>query len=139
MNTDVVSICRELVRQSAHCVDAGHYAELAELFTVDAVLVRPNGSRLEGREAILKAYQQTHNDLIKRHLVIQTTVQSLNSTSATAFTQVVLWKELPHDAASPPVVPPRAQQILGSYEDSLRIDNGRWLIAHRVAQFLLQS
>jgi len=138
MSQDPIAQCQALVLQAARCVDAGQYAELSALFTVDAVLIRPNGAELRGREAIQKSYQAGHTELIKRHIVTQSVCVSQSPGSLKLLTTVILWKELPA-APEGNTGLPKAEQILGEFEDEFASDGEVWLIRHRTARFLLRG
>ena len=66
--------CRELVLRAAACADAHDAAGLAALFTAEALLVRPDGTTLEGPAAIEAAYRQRPAERITRHLVTNSLV-----------------------------------------------------------------
>ena len=60
--------CERLVIDSARFNDERQWAALAALYTQAGVVVRPNGQRLEGREAIEAAYAAGPPDRVTRHL-----------------------------------------------------------------------
>jgi hypothetical protein len=138
MSQSQMDQCKALVVEAARCVDAGQYAALSELFTLDAVLIRPNGAELRGRDAIRKSYEAGHTELVKRHLVTQSVCLSQSPTTVKLLTTVILWKEL----TAPPdghTGLPRAEQILGEFEDEFATGGEACLIRHRVARFLLRA
>ena len=83
--------CRTLIETSVRHVDAGDAPAFAALFTEDAVLVRPNGSLLEGRAAIHAAYAQRAADRVTRHLVTNVAVTLEDGGRAQARSYVLLW------------------------------------------------
>ena len=66
--------CRELIERSARCVDDGDARAFAELFTENAILVRPSGQALQGREAIFQTYAGRPPERITRQLASTTPV-----------------------------------------------------------------
>lgn len=138
MAADHIAQCRSIVLQAAHCVDAGQYAELCEWFTPDAVLVRPNGAELRGREAIRQSYEAGHTELVKRHLVTQSVCLAQSADSLKLLSTVLLWKQLPLSSEASAGLP-KAEQILGEFEDEFVSVAGRWLMRRRIARFLLRA
>jgi uncharacterized protein (TIGR02246 family) len=132
--------CSELVLRAAACVDGNDAAGLAQLFAEDAVLVRPNGAALHGREAIQAAYAQRPADRITRHLVTNTVVEVESPTRARALSYVLLWTGSTADAAGPNGRPAQSRQVVGEFDDrfSFTPDAG-WLLQRREARFVLHS
>jgi len=132
--------CSELVLRAVACVDGNDAARLARLFAEDAVLVRPNGAALHGREAIRDAYAQRPADRITRHLVTNTVVEVESPTRARALSYVLLWTGSATDAAGPNGRPAQPRQVVGEFDDrfSFTPDAG-WLIQRREARFVLHS
>jgi ketosteroid isomerase-like protein len=128
--------CRDLVQQAAARTDAQDHAGFAALFTPGAVLVRPNGQSLLGREAIEASYRARPADRITRHLLCGTVFGACEADAAQATTQVLLWSG---DAESElgPFGRRSPQQVLGAFEDRLEHTPEGWRIAHRVASFTL--
>lgn len=130
--------CRDLVLRAAACADAGDAQALAQLFTEDGVLVRPNAEPLRGRAAIHAAYAQRPAGRITRHLVSNTLVEFDTPVAAQALSYVVLWAGAQSDADGPSGRPAAARQMVGEFADRfLRMADGRWLIQRREARFVL--
>lgn len=130
--------CRELIETSVQHVDDGKAAAFAALFAPDAVLVRPNGSLLEGRAAIEAAYAQRPATRITRHLVSNVVVTLDGTDSARARSYVLLWSSDAIEAD--PVYGRRAdaRQLVGEFEDQLsRRADGQWQLQSRQARFVL--
>ena len=131
--------CRELVLRAAAAADANDPAALASLFTDDAVLVRPNAEPLRGREAIRQAYAQRAPDRITRHLVSNSLVTALSPLEASVRSLVLLWTGQGSDEAGPQGRPAHARQLVGEFDDELRLTAEGWRIARRVARFVLHT
>ncbi|WP_225784354.1 SgcJ/EcaC family oxidoreductase [Xenophilus sp. Marseille-Q4582] len=132
--------CRTLVETSVRHVDAGDAAAFAALFAEDAVLVRPNGSRLEGRAAIQAAYAQRAPGRLTRHLVTNVAVTLEAGGRARARSYVLLWSGATPEAD--PVYGRRAEarQLVGEFDDEMVRDaQGEWRLLRRHASFVLHS
>src|SRR5262245_6061528 len=70
--------CERLLLDFAYFSDSQNHDALAALFTLDGVMIRPNGDSLSGRDAIRKAYQARPAGRIIRHICtnIRITVES---------------------------------------------------------------
>ncbi|KAF1023822.1 MAG: hypothetical protein GAK30_00188 [Paracidovorax wautersii] len=130
--------CQELILRSASHVDAGQALAFSELFTVDAVLIRPSGDKLVGREAIRDAYASRPAGRITRHLLSNIVVEFCDENTALARSYVLLWSttrgaedESGHGGASP-------KQAVGEFADRLvKLAGGLWLIQARHASFVM--
>jgi uncharacterized protein (TIGR02246 family) len=130
--------CRDLVLRAAACADAGDAQALAQLFTEDGVLVRPNAEPLQGRAAIHAAYSQRPAGRITRHLVSNTLVEFDTALAARALSYVLLWAGVQSDEDGPCGRPAAARQMVGEFADHFaRMADGRWLIRRREARFVL--
>jgi len=131
--------CTRLVLLAAAHVDRGEPAALAALFTPDAVLVRPGGTALHGREAIQAAYEQRPAERITRHLVSNTLVDLVSDSEARAQSQVLLWTGSTTDAAGPRGRPASGGPVVGAFDDRFVKTPEGWRIAHRTASFVLHA
>ena len=132
--------CRTLIETSVRHVDAGDAPAFAALFTEDAVLVRPNGSLLEGRAAIHAAYAQRAADRVTRHLVTNVAVTLEDGGRGQARSYVLLWTGSMPEAD--PVFGRRAdaRQLIGEFDDELiQGADGEWRLQRRHARFVLHS
>lgn len=130
--------CRDLVQLAVARTDAQDHEGFVALFTPDAVLVRPNGAALSGREAIVASYRERPANRITRHLLCGTLFTACDEAAAAATTQVLLWSGHADDVAGP-FGRPSPRQVLGAMEDRFVRTPDGWRIAHRVASFSLFS
>ena len=131
--------CSRLVLLAAECADHHRAAEFAALFAPDAVLSRPNGEPLRGREAIRQAYAQRPADRITRHVVTNTRVDVLSDSEARATSVVLLWAGSINDEAGPRGRPAQPGQVLGEFDDRFALTPEGWRIVSRRASFLLHG
>ena len=131
--------CRELVLRCAACADANDAAGLAALFALEATLVRPDGTALQGRAAIAAAYQLRPAERITRHLVSNSIVDIASPQAARVHSSVLLWSGTTADAESPQGRPAHTRQIVGSFDDHCVLTPAGWRIAQRRASFVLHS
>lgn len=132
--------CRELIERSARCVDDGDARGFADLFTENAILVRPSGQVLQGREAIFEAYAGRPPERITRHLVCNVLITLEVADRASARSDVLFWSGSTSAAGSPSGRPADARQLVGAFADTLvRGADGGWRIQRREATFVLYS
>jgi hypothetical protein len=73
-----------------------------------------------------------------RHLVAGSVVDFRAPDEALAISKVLLWTAVPDGAAGPFGRRAQSRQVVGEFEDTLRLcSDGLWRIAHRQARFLL--
>ena len=130
--------CRALVLTAAEAVDAGDAAGFAALFTPDAVLVRPDGSQLQGQAAITQAYAARDPDRLTQHLLCNHTVAlDVAQGRAVSRCKVLLWSGrhsvLPGQQGRPAEGPTQ----VGAFLDTLRLTADGWRIQSRHAHFVL--
>lgn len=135
----IVSACQQTILRAAAAADAGDAAALANLFTVDAVLERPNAAPLQGRDAIRLAYAGRPAERITRHLVTNTLVDVISLDKAHASSLVLLWTGSRNDEAGAHGRPADARQLVGEFEDDLVATDEGWRIARREAEFVLYT
>jgi len=82
--------CGRLIADSAVFNDRRMWAALAALYVPDGVVVRPNGQRLRGREAIEASYAGGPPDRVTRHLCSNVRVEVDDANSAHATTTVLI-------------------------------------------------
>lgn len=128
--------CRDTIARTAACTDQQAHEAFAHLFTEDAQLLRPGGQALNGRAAILAAYQARPAERITHHLLVGTVVDVASESSATATTRVLLYKADARHPPGPEGRPAQGPALVGRFEDRLVPDaQGRWLICERRASF----
>jgi uncharacterized protein (TIGR02246 family) len=130
--------CRDLVVRAAHCTDSHRHEDFAALFAPDAVLTRPGGEPLRGREAILASYRTRPVDRITRHLVTGSVIELASATQARGLSYVLLWGGDLTDAEGPSGRPAR-RQVMGEFEDVFSLTAEGWRIARRDARFVLYA
>ncbi|CAM4166714.1 nuclear transport factor 2 family protein [Kerstersia similis] len=131
----VKTACRELVLHTAALADQGDFAAMAEQFSKDAVLQRPGGEPLQGRQAILDSYLTRPAERISMHLILGTRFTEVHATHACAITQVQLWNALATDSPGPFGRPARGRELVGHFHDEFRLEQGTWKILRRAAGF----
>lgn len=129
--------CRRVVLETARTVDEQDYSAFAQLFTSDGILLRPDGSRLEGRAAIEQAYAQRDQNRLTRHLVTNHGVTVHSPTRATSSCGILLWTGWHSDASGPHGRRASPDQMVGEFLDELTMTPAGWRIQHREARFIL--
>lgn len=130
--------CRDVVRRAAMKLDANDLDGFASLFTRDAVVVRPGKEPLRGVAALIESYRARPPGHMTRHLVAGSVVDLRAPDEAHAVSNVLLWTAVPDDAPGPFGRRAQSRQVVGEFEDTLRLcSDGLWRIAHRQARFLL--
>lgn len=131
----VKTACRELIMQTAAYADAGDFDAMTQQFSSAAILQRPGGEPLEGRDAILASYRARPAERISQHLLLGTRFTHVSAEQASAITQVQLWNALSTDAPGPFGRPARGRALVGHFKDELCLENGEWKIQRREAGF----
>jgi len=130
--------CRALVLQGADAVDGGDAQGFAALFVPEGTLVRPDGSVLQGRAAIAKAYAARDPDRHTQHLVCNQQVSvDLEAGTAQARSKVLLWTGRHSSPSTPQGRQADAISQLGEFVDQLDHTPDGWRIRSRHAQFIL--
>ncbi|MFA7625241.1 MAG: nuclear transport factor 2 family protein [Pusillimonas sp.] len=138
-NLAVQVVCKDLVARSAQYSDQQDYASFVQLFTEDAVLTRPGGSPLVGRDAILASYRSKPAERLTLHFVTNTVVTDITASSASMSSYVLLWSsstDLPVEAFGRKA---NARQVAGMFEDRVVLTDHGWKIAERRAKFSMYS
>mgnify|MGYP003352854520 CR=1 FL=1 len=132
--------CRSVVVRAAEAVDAGDAAGFAALFDVQGVLVRPDGSVLQGRAAIQAAYAARDPDRLTQHLIANQLVSvDLEAGMASVRSKVLLWTGKHSTPSTPQGREADAQTQVGEFLDTLvRTDDG-WRLRGREARFILRK
>lgn len=130
--------CRDLVLAAADAVDGRDFLAFADLFEMRGVLVRPDGTELVGRPAIVAAYAARDPERLTRHLVSNQRVRvDLAAGTAQAACTVLLWSGRHSDALTPRGRPADALQQVGEIRDLLAKTPEGWRIRRREAWFTL--
>ena len=134
------SACRALVLAAADAVDRQDHAAFVALFTLDGVLVRPDGTLLQGRDAIHAAYAARPAERMTRHLICNQAVQlGPDATTATSRCTVLLWSGRRSDPETPKGRPADGVQQVGEIDDELVLTGEGWRIARREARFVFHT
>jgi hypothetical protein len=130
--------CRDLIARAVLHTDSHRHEDFAALFTQDAVLTRPGGEPLRGREAILASYRARPAERITRHLVTGSVITLDSPTQARGLSYVLLWGGEAGDAEGPSGRPAR-RQVMGEFDDLFTLTAEGWRIARRDARFVLYA
>jgi ketosteroid isomerase-like protein len=123
---EVTAAVRGVLGTHTQAQDSGRTDDVVALYAEDAVLEMPGEGPIEGREAIRKAFTGWEPQLPQLHLVSNTVVTSTSADEARALSDVAFL--LRTDAGW-------SVQIVGHYDDTLRLHDGEWLIQRRAATF----
>ncbi|WP_328676729.1 nuclear transport factor 2 family protein [Streptomyces sp. NBC_01261] len=118
----VVAGVRAVLGSHTQAQDAGRTDEIVALYTPDAVLEIPGMDPVEGRDAIHAAFKGWEPVRPQLHLVTNTVVTSTGEDEARALSDVVF---LQRGEAG------WAVGVVGHYDDTLRRQDGTWLIRSR--------
>lgn len=127
---------RALVLASARLVDAQDWPGFANLFLANAQLIRPDGSRMHGREAIFETYAARDPDRLTQHVIANHEVDVRSADQAHSRCLVLLWSGKRSDVATSKGRPADAVQQLGEFVDQLTRTPEGWRIARREARFM---
>ena len=130
--THVERVCERLIVDSARYNDLREWAALAALYTPTGVVVRPNGQRLEGREAIEAAYAAGSPDRVTRHLCTNVRVDVDGPDAAHATTTVLI-------VAGTRTDDPDVTFRVGEFADRFERTDEGWRIAERRATLFMNT
>ena len=134
------SACRDLVMKAALRTDAGDHDGFAALFALDAVVTRPGGQPLQGRDAILASYRSRPADRITRHVVTNCVVEVESPTQARATSYVQVWSATAGADATPFGLKAHDRIALGEFCDRfVQVPGEDWRIASRQARFVMHT
>ena len=127
--------CRDLIVAAADAVDQQAYETLVQLFSQDAVLVRPGGVELRGRAEILASYASKDPNRLTHHLVCNHQVQVAPSGVAESRCKVLLYvsDKRREVTAQGRLADPKFQ--VGTIQDALVLTDAGWKIHKRTAWF----
>ena len=134
------SACRDLVMKAARCTDAQDHDGFAALFAEDAVVTRPGGQPLQGREAILASYRARPKERITRHLVSNCIVEVVSAGEARATSCVQVWSATAGGEATALGLKAHPRVAVGEFDDRFVFVPGQgWRISQREARFVMHS
>ncbi|MGS0604082.1 nuclear transport factor 2 family protein [Xanthomonas oryzae pv. oryzicola] len=136
-DVSIIIACEQTIRRFALYNDRHDHAGLAALFTDDGVFARPSApdAPVRGREAIWQAFRE-RPPRTTCHLMLNTLVSVQSHTLAHAQSHVLLYTA--DDSSTPPPWTAQSPALLGSFDDALVLDQGRWLFQQRLGSLLLR-
>jgi ketosteroid isomerase-like protein len=102
--------------------DAGRTDDVVALYAPDAVLELPGADPIEGHDALRDAFKGWTPTQPQLHLVANTAVTSWSDDEATAVSDVAFLQRGESGWAV---------QVVGHYDDTLRHQDGEWLLRRR--------
>ncbi len=135
----VEAACRRLIHDAAAYVDGNDYAAFSGLFTADGVLVRPDGSLLNGPQAILAAYQGRPAHRMSLHVISNTRFSDVSENGCRAISLVTLWASDSRFESGSLGRAVEQPLVLGEFDDSCVCNGGIWQFARRSARFLMHA
>jgi len=132
--------CAQLVRHSLNLSDARAYDRLVDLFTEDAVMIRPSmpDCPLMGRVAIAADYAARPTDRLTFHICSNVVITALSQTRAEAYCHVLLYSAVDDPASD--VLPTAAPaQFAGAYQDVLVRQDEGWRFQARTGRMILRT
>lgn len=127
--------CRDLVVSAVDAIDRQDYEALVDLFTSDAILVRPGGVELHGYSEILASYQARDPNRITHHLICQQHIQVHPSGAAQSRCKVLLYTSNREYELTPKGRLADVQHQVGAIVDELVLTDIGWKIRARQAWF----
>ncbi|MET7572324.1 nuclear transport factor 2 family protein [Streptomyces sp. NPDC005492] len=118
----VVAGVRAVLGAHTQAQDAGRTDDVVATYTPDGVLEVPGMDPIEGHDALREAFKGWAPALPQLHLVTNTVVTSTGEDTAHALSDVVF---LQRGEAG------WAVGVVGHYDDTLRRENGAWLLHRR--------
>jgi ketosteroid isomerase-like protein len=120
--------CEALSVGSYRVVDDGRATAATDLFTDDAVFEAPPQLRLEGKEAIAKAFvaREAATDRVTRHVLTNLAFTRASADAADVHATLVLYRMKGGD--DPSALAPR---LIAALHDRFRRVDGAWKIAGR--------
>ncbi|WP_115045603.1 nuclear transport factor 2 family protein [Xanthomonas arboricola] len=136
-DASIIIACEQVIRQFAVLNDRHDHDGLAALFTADGVFARPSAPEVpvQGREAIVQSFR-TRAPRTTCHLMLNTWVSVQSPTLAHAHSKVLLY--IAADTATAPPWTAQSPALLGSFDDVLVLEQGRWLFKQRLGALLMR-
>jgi len=106
--------------------DAGRTDDVVALYTSDGVVEMPGTDPVEGHDALRAAYKGWAPAKPQLHLVANTVITSWTENEATAVSDVVFFQRGESGWAV---------QVVGHYDDTLRLQDGAWRLRRRKTTF----
>ncbi|KAB7767005.1 nuclear transport factor 2 family protein [Xanthomonas maliensis] len=136
-HASIIVLCEQLIRRFALYNDQHDHDAIAELFTADGVFARPSApdQPIHGREAIRQSFRE-RPPRTSCHLMHNTIVDVQSDTRAHAHSHVLLYTAA--DTSGAPPWNAQTPALLGSFDDVLVCEQGRWLFQQRRGSLLLR-
>lgn len=99
---------------------------------------RPDGTLLQGRQALYQAYAARRPERLTQHILTNHEVTFINAHNAQSRCLGLLWSGLRSDAPTPNGRIADAAQQLGEFVDELRLTPEGWRLVKRQARFMFQ-
>jgi ketosteroid isomerase-like protein len=133
--------CARLVRHAFNLSDEARYTELVDLFTEDAVVVRPSkpDMPLVGKEAIAADYAARSPDRRTFHICSNIVVDVLSHDRAEAYSHVVLYAARADGPTRNGLPVAESGRIAGDFRDVLTRGASGWKFARRHGRLLLTT
>lgn len=132
--------CAQLVRHSLNLSDARAFDRLVDLFTDDAVMIRPSmpDRPLAGKAAIAADYAARPADRLTFHVCSNVVVTALSRIRAEAYSHVLLYSAV-IDPASEALPIAASAQFAGAYQDILVWQDECWRFQARTGTMILRT
>ncbi|WP_194829839.1 nuclear transport factor 2 family protein [Nocardia sp. XZ_19_231] len=122
----VATAVRGVLGAITQAQDAGRTDDVVALYAKDAVLEVPGMGSFEGHDALREAFKGWEPTAPQKHVVANTVIVAISATEATATSDVTFFQR--GEAGWAP-------QVVGRYEDTLRLQDGSWLVQRRVTTY----
>ena len=129
--------CEKLIRQFVNLSDKYEFDAMGELFTENAVFVRPSdpGNAIVGRDVIVAAFKK-RPQMVIMHMVTNHTVEILNPAEATGYNYVSFQGATNVDDPLPLV---SGKTLYGEFVDRYVLTDAGWKISERRGKLLLKG
>lgn len=121
--------CEQLQYAYARFIDFRDYEGFTELFTIDGVL--DAGLELKGRDAIFSSCQKRSAGLRSRHVISNNFIDVLSHDLARGICYLSLYRLDHKGSPKPGPLPMPGPAAVGHYQDSFKLVDDVWRIAHR--------
>jgi uncharacterized protein (TIGR02246 family) len=113
---------RAVIGAHTQAQDAGRTDDVVALYTPDGALELPGMDPIEGHDALREAFKGWAPTQPQLHLVTNTVITSSTEDEATAASDVAFLQRGESGWAV---------QVVGHYDDTLRLHDGTWLLHRR--------
>ncbi len=133
--------CQALAIEYAEIVDTQDYARLREVFSEDALFVRPTSPNepIRGIDNIIASFTSRPRNRVSQHFVCNVRVTVESADAAAGSCRILLYIADASDPETPEGRHAAAKQLMGVYRDRfVRTKNG-WRIAERRGNTLMHT